>query len=114
VVASSRRSDFDHELRIAGARGQVRLPVAWRIEGPTEVEVGRSAGWGEFETSAHPLPAVDPFRLQLEGFAAAARGDAKPVPSLVESVVDACTLDALLASAAEHASVDVVVPEAVR
>ena len=114
VVESSRRSDFDHELRIAGARGHVRLPVAWRIEGPTEVEVSRSAGWGEFETSAHPLPAVDPFRLQLESFAAAARGEAAPVPGLAESVVDACTLDALLASAAEHAAVDVAVPEAVR
>jgi predicted dehydrogenase len=114
VVESSRRSDFDHELRIAGANGHVRLPVAWRIEGPTEVEVSRSAGWGEFETSAHPLPAVDPFRLQLEAFAEAARREAEPVPALVESVVDACTLDALLASAAGQGGVDVALPEAVR
>ena len=114
VLESSRRSDFDHELRIGGARGQVRLPVAWRIEGPTEVQLSRSVGWGEFETTSHPLPAVDPFRLQLESFAAAARGQAEPVPALVESVVGACTLDALLASAAERAAVDVAVPEAVR
>jgi predicted dehydrogenase len=114
VLESSRRSDFDHELRIGGARGHVRLPVAWRIEGPTEVHVSRSVGWGEFETTTHPVPAVDPFRLQLEGFAAAARGEAEPVPTLAESVVGICTLDALLTSAAEHGSVDVAVPEAVR
>ena len=114
LLESSRRADFDHELRIDGARGHIRLPVAWRIEGPTEVEVNRSVGWGEFETSSHPISGVDSFRLQLEGFAAAARGDAEPVPALAESVVGACTLDALLTSAAERVAVDVAVPEAVR
>ena len=114
VFESSRRSDFDHELRIGGARGHVRLPVAWRIEGPTAVEVSRSVGWGEFETTSHPIPQADPFRLQLEGLAGAARGDAAPVPALAESVVGACTLDALLTSAAERVAVDVAVPEAVR
>jgi D-xylose 1-dehydrogenase (NADP+, D-xylono-1,5-lactone-forming) len=114
VLESSRRSDFDHELRIAGARGHLRLPVAWRIEGPTEVHVSRSVGWGEFEAAAHPVPAVDPFRLQLEAFAAAARGTADPVPTLAESVLGVCTLDALLTSAAEHVPVEVAVPEAVR
>jgi predicted dehydrogenase len=114
LVESSRRADFDHELRIAGGHGHVRLPVAWRIEGPAEVEVSRSIGWGEFEAAAHPLPAVDPFRLQLEAFAAAARGEAKPVPTLAESVAGIYTLDALLASAAERAPVDVAVPEDVR
>ena len=113
VLESSRRSDFDHELRIAGARGHVRLPVAWRIEGPTEVHVSRSVGWGEFATTAHQVPAVDPFRLQLESFVVAARGEAEPVPSLAESVVVACTLDALLASAAERVALDVAFPEAV-
>lgn len=114
VLESSRRSDFDHELRIGGARGHVRLPVAWRIEGPTVVDVSRSVGWGEFETISHPIPQVDPFRLQLERFAAAARGDAVPVPTLAESVVGVCTLDALLTSAAQRRAVDVMVPEAVR
>ncbi|MGH3024264.1 MAG: Gfo/Idh/MocA family protein [Gaiellaceae bacterium] len=114
MLESSRRSDFDHELRIAGARGQVRLPVAWRIEGPTDVQVSRSVGWGEFETTAYPVPAVDPFRLQLESFAAAARGEAEPVPTLADSVGVACTLDALLRSAAERAAVEVALPEAVR
>jgi D-xylose 1-dehydrogenase (NADP+, D-xylono-1,5-lactone-forming) len=111
IVQSSKRSDFDHELRLSGARGHVRLPVAWRIEGPTEVLVTRSVGWGEFETARFPIPAVDPFRAQLESFVAAARGEAEPIPSLAESVVNACTLDALLASAAERAGVPIDLPE---
>jgi D-xylose 1-dehydrogenase (NADP+, D-xylono-1,5-lactone-forming) len=113
ILESSKRSDFDHELRIGGARGHIRLPVAWRIEGPTEVHVSRSVAWGVFETTSHPIPAVDPFRLQLERFAAAARGETEPVPGIAESVVTAATLDALLASAAERTAVTVAVPEAV-
>lgn len=114
IIESSKRSDFDHELRIGGARGHIRLPVAWRIEGPTEVYASRSVGWGEFETTRYPIPAVDPFRLQLEAFAAAVRGEAQPVPALAESVVTAATLDALLTSAAERDAVEVAVPEAAR
>jgi predicted dehydrogenase len=113
ILESSKRSDFDHELRIGGARGHIRLPVAWRIEGPTEVHVSRSVGWGEFETTSHPIPAVDPYQLQLESFAAAARGKAQPVPGIAESVVTAATLDALLASAADRTPVAVAVAEGV-
>ncbi|MGH3034313.1 MAG: Gfo/Idh/MocA family protein [Gaiellaceae bacterium] len=112
VLESSRRSDSNHELRISGAQGHVRLPVAWRIEGPTEVLLSRSVGWGEFETRRLPLPAVDPFRLQLESFAAAVRGDSPPQPALAESVVGAFTMDALLTSAAERAVVPVELPTA--
>ena len=114
VVASSRRSDFDHELRINGAHGRMLLPVAWRIEDSTEVLVQRSVGWGEFETARYPIAAIDSFRLQLESFAAAVRGNGAPLPGLRESVVAAFTLDALLASAAERAPVSVDLPNALR
>jgi predicted dehydrogenase len=113
LLESSKRSDFDHELRIGGSRGHIRLPVAWRIETATEVLVSRSVGWGEFETEAFPIPEVDPYRLQLESFALAARGEGPPVPTLAESVLNAITLDALLASAEEQAVVAVDVPESV-
>jgi predicted dehydrogenase len=114
LLESSKRADFNHELRLSGARGHVRLPVAWRIENATEVLLSRSVAWGEFETTRFPLPAVDPYRLQLESFAAAARGEARPVPSLAESVRTAATMDALLASAKERTAVPVDVPLAVR
>jgi len=114
LLESSKRSDSNHELRISGSGGHVRLRVAWRIDGATEVLVSRSEGWERFETRRFPVPAVDSFRLQLESFAAAARGDMAPEPALAESVLNAITLDALLASAAEHTNLSVEVPEAVR
>jgi predicted dehydrogenase len=114
ILRSSRRSDFDHELMLAGTRGHVRLPVAWRIEGPTEVLVSRSRRWGEFETTRFPVPAADPFRLQLEAFAAAVRGEAPAVPTLAESVVNAFTMDALLAAASERTAMPVDLPEGLR
>ena len=111
-LESSRRADSNHELRLSGALGHLRLPVAWRIEAPTGVLLSRSAGWGKFETTRFPIPQTDPFRLQLERFALSVRGDAAPIPTLDESVLNAITMDTLLASAAEHASVPVELPDA--
>ena len=113
IVESSKRSDFDHELRIDGSRGHALLEVAWRIERDAEVLVAHSTGWGVFERSSLPVAQTDPYRLQLEHFARAARGEAEGRPALQESVVTAFTLDALLKSAAEHAVIPVEVPEAV-
>jgi D-xylose 1-dehydrogenase (NADP+, D-xylono-1,5-lactone-forming) len=111
IVESSKRSDFDHELRASGARGHLVLPVAWRIEGPTEVLLRRSVGWGEFELTRFPTAAVDPYRLQLDSFAAAHRGVAPAMPRLEESVVDALTTEALLTSASERCGIEVKIPE---
>ena len=110
IVESSKRSDFDHQLRIDGARGSALLDVAWRIEGDTEVLLSKSTGWGIVETTRIPVAEVDPYRLQLDHFARAARGEGAAVPTLFESVVTACALDALLASAAEQTVVSVDVP----
>jgi hypothetical protein len=74
------------------------------------LELSRSTGWGAVETKRFRVPVVDAFRLQLEGLAAAVRGSAAPTPTLPESVVNACTLDALLRSAAERASVAIELP----
>jgi predicted dehydrogenase len=113
VVESSLRADASHELRIAGSRGRLRLPVAWRIDHPTEVVAARSVGWDVYEERRFPVPAVDAYRLELERFAAAARGEADPVPALGESVVTALVVDALLASGRGRAPVAVDVPDAV-
>lgn len=113
TIESSMRADFNHELRINGAHGHVRLPVAWRIDFPTEVVASRSVGWGLVEEERFPVRAVDAYRLELEAFAAAARGLADPVPTLAESVVTAFTVDALLASGRGGAAVPVDVPEGV-
>lgn len=113
IVTSSSKSDFDHALRISGPRGHVVLPAAWRIEGPISVTLSRSVGWGLFHEERFPLAAADPFRLQLERFAAVVRGEAEPSPTLAESVVNALTLEALLQSAEERAPVEFAVPEEV-
>ena len=42
----SMRADFNHELRINGTRGHIRLPVAWRIVSRPRVVASRSTGWG--------------------------------------------------------------------
>jgi predicted dehydrogenase len=113
TVESSMRADFNHELRINGAHGHVRLPVAWRIDFPTEVVMSRSIGWGLVEEERFPAPAVDAYRLELESFAAAVRGTGEPAPTLAESVVTAYTLDALLAGGRDGAAVAVDLPEGV-
>ena len=110
TIESSMRGDFNHELRLSGTRGQARLPVAWRIDHPTEVVASRSVGWGLTEERRFPIAVVDAYRLELEGFAAAARGTAPPVPTLAESVITALTMDALLASAAEGIAVEPALP----
>ena len=110
IIESSKRSDFDHELRIDGSHGHASIEVAWRIERDTEVRLARSTGWGVFETRRMPLAATDPYRLQLEHFARVARGEIEAMPTLPESVVTAFTLDALLRSAVEREIVPVEVP----
>ena len=107
------RADFNHELRLNGTHGHVRLPVAWRIDFPTEVVASRSTGWGLVEDARFPAQAVDAYRLELEAFAAATHGDAEPSPTLAESVVTAFTVDALLASGRDGRAVAVEIPEAV-
>ena len=113
MIESSLGSDSNHELRINGSHGHVLLPVAWRIDHPTEVVASRSVGWDTFETTRSPVPVVDAYRLELEGFAASVRGEAPPVPTLAESVVTAFTLDALLASSTKGAAVNIALPEVV-
>ena len=113
LVESSKRSDANYELRLSGADGQLRLPVAWMRDGPTEVVLSRSQGWAEFEEQRFTVPPADSFCLQLERFAATVRGEAAPVPTLAESVVTAFTLDALLASAADGEPVPIQLPDGI-
>ncbi|MEX0816547.1 MAG: Gfo/Idh/MocA family oxidoreductase [Gaiellales bacterium] len=113
LLESSKRSDANYELRLSGAHGHLRLPVAWMRDGPTEVVLSRSRGWAEFDTQRFPVAPADSFRVQLEQFAAAVRAEAPPVPTLAESVVTAFTLGALLASAADGVPVPVEIPEAI-
>jgi xylose dehydrogenase (NAD/NADP) len=113
MIESSMRSHFNHELRVGGSHGRAILPVAWLIDHDSEVVFERSIGWGVFETERIPIPETNPYVLQFDAFAAAARGDAPPARRLSESVVTACTLDALLESSSVHAVAEVRIPAGV-
>jgi predicted dehydrogenase len=113
TIESSMRSHFNHELKVSGAEAHAILPVAWRIDHEVEVLFEKSVDWGVFETERIPVPDTNPYALQFEAFAAAARGEAPPARRLAESLVTAATLDALLESAAAHEVVDVQIPSEV-
>jgi predicted dehydrogenase len=110
-VQATRRASARYDISLAGTDGRLLLPVAWLRDGPAEIFLTKSRGWGEFDMQRYPVEAADSFALQLEAFVAAARGEREPAPSLAESVVTAFTLDALLASGVEREIVDVELPD---
>ena len=97
----------------ACAKGHLSLPATWIIEGPTVVDQRWSDGWRTVGSRSIPIDAADPYRLQLENFAAAIRGDAAPVVTLAESVVGMYTLQAAVDSLVCGQPVEVALPEAI-
>jgi predicted dehydrogenase len=114
LIESSNKSAFNYELKISGVTGQLVLPVAWRIDGPTEFYLRRSTDLFAYDTQAFPFEFTDPYTVQMESFAAAVRGTGEPFPRLGESVVNALTTEALLRSSDEGAAVAIEIPSAVR
>ncbi|HZO49117.1 MAG TPA: Gfo/Idh/MocA family oxidoreductase [Gaiellaceae bacterium] len=82
------------ELEVVGSRGSIRLGDPWHGWTAPTLEVRREDG---AETIA--LEPVDPYRLELEDFAAAARGARAPLLGRADAVGQARVLDALLRSA---------------
>ena len=113
-IQGSKQADVSQELRVVGLKGQLTLPVAWTIGSRCEVLQQNSAGWVRYEGHSHSIPPSNAYQLQLENFAAAARGQARPVMPLLESVVNSFTLEALVTSLTERRIVDVRVPDRVR
>jgi predicted dehydrogenase len=125
VVQASKRGNFDWELKLKGRTGQIVVPVAWTPDRlppreayepgeATDVLLRRRVDLFQYETEALPVPAADPYRCQLERFAAAVRGTATPRPALAESVVNIHTINALLESGRTRTTVPVDLPDAVR
>jgi predicted dehydrogenase len=114
VLASSSRSNFNYEVKVNGASGQIVVPNAWRIDAASEVFLHRSTDLFQFDTTPFAIPESDSYTLQLERFAGAVRGTADADPSLAESVINSLTVDALLTSSEERAAVKIDVPAAVR
>jgi predicted dehydrogenase len=89
--------DAEHRSLVAlGTKGELRVPDPWHSEGAHVFLNGE-------ERRAED---VDPYRLQLENFAAAVRGDAEPLLGREDALGQARTLDALLRSAETGAPVE--------
>jgi xylose dehydrogenase (NAD/NADP) len=113
VVESTRRGGFRQGIHVACVKGHLSLPATWIIEGPTVVDQRGSDGWRTVASRSIPIDAADPYRLQLENFAAAIRGDAAPVVTLAESVVGMYTLQGAVDSLVRGQPVEIALPEAI-
>jgi predicted dehydrogenase len=85
-------------LEAVGSEGAVLVshPFTADVEG---VEVRRGLTFDELEVEEIEIEHADRYRLQLENFARAIRGDEPPLLGREDAVAQARTLDALLRSA---------------
>jgi D-xylose 1-dehydrogenase (NADP+, D-xylono-1,5-lactone-forming) len=111
VIESTRRGGFGQGISVTCAGGHLFLPQTWIVEGPTDVREQRSEGWRTVSSRSTPVPEADFYRLQLENFAAAVRGDERPRVDLAESVVGIFTIQAALESLASGAAVRIELPD---
>jgi len=111
VIESSRRGGFGQGISVTCAGGHLLLPETWIVEGSTELLERLSEGWRSVSSRSIPILEADFYRLQLENFAAAVRGHARPVVDLAESVVGIFTIEAALQSMATGRAVVVDLPE---
>jgi D-xylose 1-dehydrogenase (NADP+, D-xylono-1,5-lactone-forming) len=82
------------ELEAIGSEGSVFLDDPWHAEAPV-IEVRRDDGHAE-RIELEPL---DPYRLELENFAGAIRGDAELLLGREDAVAQARVIEALYGSA---------------
>ena len=113
VIESSRRSSFSQELLISGSHGALHLPVAWSLDAVTTVTRIGSPRFAEIEREDHAVEQANSYALQLDNFAQAAAGHARPLVPLVQSVVNAHVSEALNTSLLERRSADIHLPEAI-
>ena len=110
-VESSKKADLSQRLEIVCAHGRLVLPISWTVYGEAEIQDQRSSGWVEYRQTSHAVPRADAYQLQLENFAAVIRDGARPVMPLLESVVNAFTMEALVTSLQETRPVEIRLPQ---
>ncbi len=111
LVEASFRADCSQELQVHGSRGVARLPVAWTVMGPSEIEFRHASGWCEFQTDRLAVHHESPYRLQMEDFLDAIEGRSAPRVSLAESVVSSVVLGELVRSLDERRPIDLEIPD---
>jgi predicted dehydrogenase len=110
IIESSKRASFNQELQITCAHRILHLPMAWAISDETVIRQIRSEGWAYLLTDTYAIQRANAYQLQLENFAAVMKGEAEPVMRLAESVLNAYTIEALVASLEGKRIVDVEIP----
>jgi D-xylose 1-dehydrogenase (NADP+, D-xylono-1,5-lactone-forming) len=83
-------------LEAVGEEGVVVLEAPWRADWGGDLLVEREDG-----VERIPVPTADPFKLELENFAAAARGEQPPLLGRDDALGQARVIDAIYRSAAE-------------
>ena len=110
-VEASFRSTFNQEFQLNATHGILDLPIAWTIYNDSSISYRHARARDETLTDIYRIPAADPFKLQLDNFAHAIRGEARPLITLQQSVVNIATIDALVASLKDRATTKVQLPE---
>ena len=78
IIESSKKATMSQELEVTGPLRTLYLPVAWTIHGDSLLAVKDEGPWPLPTAETETIPDADPYRLQLENFAAVIRGDAAP------------------------------------
>jgi predicted dehydrogenase len=110
IIESSKKADVSQRLEIVGARGRLVLPISWTAYNEIAVEEQRSCGWVDYKHYSHVIPKADSYQRQLENFAAVIRKQERPVMSLVESVINTFTNEALINSLENRDLISVSLP----
>ena len=94
------------ELEVFGTEGSLLVEAPWRVDFGGDVLLRRRAGVERVD-----VPEADAYRLELEDFAAAVRGERKPRLGGDDALGQARALDALYRSAEEGAVVSLPSPD---
>lgn len=123
TVESSRRAGLNQRLEIRCARTTLALPFAWTTPGDIAIEITHTTGFLDqesereavFPETGHDGRLIDfpVFTRQMDNFIEVIRGDSAPLVAAVDSVRNACVIDALLASVESGAREPINLPEPV-
>ena len=124
TLESSRRANLNQRLEVRGANVTLALPFAWTPPGDAQIEIMRTTGFLDQETqsetitpgASHDGRLVDfpVFTRQMDNFVEVARSESEPLVSLEGSVINACVIDALLASLKSGSHEAINLPPSIR
>lgn len=95
VIDCSMVSDLDVGVSVLGTRGRAEVAMPWYAHlAPHSIRVKTSADWAEFPTSSD-----NAYRLEIENFCAAVRGQAAQTVSAEETLRNLSVMDRLAEAA---------------